>query len=390
MNSVQMINTITYVIIFAIVAIVILAAILCIVYFMSKKKKEDLPQGEMGTKDKEIKKPKTFGVESVMNFMEFDRIEDNMIEEKNGAKYVMVIECQGINYDLMSEVEKNAVEEGFIQFLNTIRHPVQIYTQTRTINLDSSLETYKGKVKEIEDKLQRLEISFKEMQSSGRYTQEQLAKAKYELTKQRNLAEYGKDIIYNTEKMSSNKNVLNQKYYVIVPYYTDELGQNNFDKQEIRGMAFSELYTRCQSIINTLSVCGVNGKILTSNELADLLYVAYNRDESDVYKLDTMLNTNYDVLYTTAPDVIDKRIKALDEQLQRDALKLANEKIQEVKSEKEKLLEKKEKSFDEILIEIAKDLLKKNKLRIGKDVAEKAIEKIDEESKTKPKKKEAK
>ena len=100
--------------------------------------------------------------------------------------------------------------------------------------------------------------------------------------------------------------------------------------------------------------------------------------------------TNYDVLYTTAPDVIDKRIKALDEQLQRDALKLANEKIQEVKSEKEKLLEKKEKSFDEILIEIAKDLLKKNKLRIGKDVAEKAIEKIDEESKTKPKKKEAK
>ena len=37
MNSVQMINTITYVIIFAIVAIVILAAILCIVYFMSKK-----------------------------------------------------------------------------------------------------------------------------------------------------------------------------------------------------------------------------------------------------------------------------------------------------------------------------------------------------------------
>ena len=46
--------------------------------------------------------------------------------------------------------------------------------------------------------------------------------------------------------------------------------------------------------------------------------------------------------------------------------------------------------MDEILIEMAKDLLRKKKLRIGKDVAEKAIEKIDEESKTKPKKKEAK
>ena len=164
----------------------------------------------------------------------------------------------------------------------------------------------------------------------------------------------------------------------------------NLNEEEKLNRVFSELYMRAQSLTRALFVCSVKSKVMTSTDLAELLYVAYNRDESDVYKLDTMLNTNYDVLYTTAPDVIDKRIKALDEQLQKDALKLANEKIQEVKSEKEKLLEKKEKSFDEILIEIAKDLLKKNKVRIGKGVAEKAIEKIDEESKTKPKKKEAK
>ena len=29
-----------------------------------------------------------------------------MISQKNGSKYVMVVECQGINYDLMSEVDK--------------------------------------------------------------------------------------------------------------------------------------------------------------------------------------------------------------------------------------------------------------------------------------------
>ncbi len=379
MAGVEMINTIYYVIMFAIVAIVILAVILCIVYFMSKKKKEDLPQGELENKNKETKKSKTFGVESVMNFMEFDRIEDNMIEEKDGAKYVMVIECQGINYDLMSEVEKNAVEEGFIQFLNTIRHPVQIYTQTRTINLDSSLETYKEKVKEIEDKLQRLEISFKEMQSSGRYTQEQLEKAKYELTKQRNLAEYGKDIIYNTERMSSNKNVLNQKYYVIVPYYTEELGQNNFDKGEIRGMAFSELYTRCQSIINTLSVCGVNGKILTSNELADLLYVAYNRDESETYGLDKALRAGYDELYSTAPDVLDKKMKELDKQIEEEAYRKANEKVFEAKSEKQKALERKKETKEDIIDNLAKLIIEQNKAIIGRDVAETAKEKVDED-----------
>ena len=58
----------------------------------------------------------------------------------------MVVECQGINYDLMSQAEKVGVEEGFIQFLNTLSHPVQIYTQTRKINLESSIQTYKAEV----------------------------------------------------------------------------------------------------------------------------------------------------------------------------------------------------------------------------------------------------
>lgn len=95
----------------------------------------------------------------------------------------MVVECQGVNYDLMSEVEKNGVEEGFIQFLNTIRYPIQIYTQTRTINLEDSIRTYKDKVKEIEDNLHKQELSYNEMVKSGRYTKEQLQQAYYELTK---------------------------------------------------------------------------------------------------------------------------------------------------------------------------------------------------------------
>ena len=161
-------------------------------------------------KAKATTKAKTFAVESVIDFMEFEKVEDNMIVGKNGMKYLMVVECQGINYDLMSEIEKNSVEAGFIQFLNTIRHPVQIYVQTRTINLESSISTYRERVKQIEADYQKQEQRYKEMRSSGNYTREQLERAYYELTKQKNLTEYGKDIIYSTERMSLNKNVLNQ------------------------------------------------------------------------------------------------------------------------------------------------------------------------------------
>ena len=54
--------------------------------------------------------------------MQFDKIEDNMIIQDNGARYLMVIECEGINYDLMSQIEKTSIEAGFVQFLNTLRY----------------------------------------------------------------------------------------------------------------------------------------------------------------------------------------------------------------------------------------------------------------------------
>lgn len=374
------IETLTSILMIVIVVIVILLAILAIVYFNSKNKKEKKSKNSVIEKSNvKEQKSKNFAVESVMDFMEFDTVEDNMIVQKNGNKYIMVIECQGINYDLMSAVEKNSVEEGFIQFLNTIRHPIQIYVQTRTINLESSLQTYRDKVKEIEESLQREEAKYKEMTSSGNYTREQLNQAYYELTKQRNLAEYGKDIIYNTERMSLNKNVLNQKYYIIVPYYSEELGQNDFDKEEIKNLAFSELYTRCQSIVRTLAACEVNGKILNSYELIDLLYVAYNRDEQETYGIDKALRAGYDELYSTAPDVLDKKMETLNRKIEEEAFNKANEKVIEAQSAKEKALRRKENNMDNLIAQMAELIIEQNRATIGNDVANDAKARIRQE-----------
>lgn len=378
LNNPQMFISILTIII---IVICILLAILVIVYFTSKKKKEKPKTDNIVNEAEENKKQKTktFTVGSVMDFMEFDRIEDNMIVQKNGLKYIMVVECQGINYDLMSEVEKNSVEEGFIQFLNTIRHPIQIYVQTRTINLESSLQTYRDKVKEIEDRYNRQEMQYKEMQSSGRYTREQLSKAYYELVKQRNLKEYGKDIIYNTEKMSLNKNVLNQKYYIVVPYYPEELGENDFDKEEIKNLAFSELYTRCQSIISTLSACDVGGKVLTSNELAELLYVAYNRDEQEAFGLDKALQAGYDELYSTAPDVLDKKMRELDRRIEEEAYNKANEKVIEAQSAKARALRRKEDTMENLISQMAQLIIEQNRMAVGNDIANDAINRVKQE-----------
>lgn len=359
----------------------ILLIVLGIVYISSRTSQKDKSQKQ--TKDTpelaKTKRFKEYRTGSVLDFMEFDTVVDNMISQKNGSRYIMVVECQGINYDLMSEVEKNAVEEGFLQFLNSLRYPVQIYTQTRTVNLDSSIQTYKEKVREIETNLEKLDMQYKQMQRAGTYTKEQLDKAYYEYTKQRNLYEYGKDIVYSTEKMSLNKNVLNKKYYVVIPYYIEELGENSFDKEEQRNMAFSELYTRAQSTVRTLSVCGINAKVMNSNELVELLYVAYNRDEAEVYGLDKALKAGYDELYSTAPDVVDKQIKALDEQIEEEALELAKQKVYEARTEKQKMLQEKREKKRDLISEIADLIIAENSSVIGEDIAESAKSKIKQE-----------
>lgn len=377
------IKVLTIILTIVLAIMVMLLIILGLVYLSAKmKKKEDEnKQNNIQEGKNKAKKYKEYRTESIMDFMEFDTVVDNMISQKDGMRYIMVVECQGINYDLMSEVEKNSVEEGFIQFLNTLRHPVQIYTQTRTINLDSSIQNYKEKVKELQYDLEKQEMQYNQMVRSESYTQEQLNQAYFELTKQRNLYEYGKDIIYNTEKMSLNKNVLNKKYYVVIPYFVEELEAGNFDKQEQRNMAFSELYTRAQSVVRTLGVCGISARVMASDELVELLYMAYNRDEAEVYGLDKALKAGYDELYTTAPDVVEKQMKALDKEIEEEAIEKAKEKVTEARTEKQKALQEKKDNKRDLIDELAKLIIEENTQILGEDIAQSAIEKVDESKK---------
>ncbi len=318
--------------------------------------------------------------------MNFEKIEDNMIVRKSGQKYLMVIECQGVNYDLMSGLEKNSVEQGFLQFLNTLRYPIQIYVQTRTVNLESGLIKYKERVQAIRDRLLKKQMEYNRLEGLG-YSKEELTKAALEVTRERNLYEYGVDIVNSTERMSLNKNILRKHYYVIISYTPEEVSNSNYNDEEIKNMAFSDLYTKSQSIINALGVCSVNGKILDSAELAELLYIAYNRDESETYDLNKAINAGYDEMYTTAPDVLKKRMQEINKRIEEEARRKANDVIYETmeESEEEKRVKAKEKEMDDLIDQMAKMIIEENESIIGKDIAEKAKEKVTKRGR-KPKK----
>lgn len=377
-------NAITSLLSILLVVMLIILGILVTVYVVlrskAKKRERELEVADEKPTKMEEKTPEKesgYNKQSIFNFMEFEDIKDNMIVQKKGRRYVMVVECQGVNYDLMSGMEKVGVEEGFQQFLNTLRHPIQIYIQTRTVNLESSIETYKAKVKEIEDNYNNKEYDLKKMREAGYYSEEQIQNVEIEIAKLKNLLDYGKDIIRNTEKMSKNKNVLNKKYYIVISYSADELGNNNYDKEELSGMAFSELYTKSQSLIRTLSACSVSGRILNSLELAELLYVAYNRDEAETYDLEREIRAGVMEMYSTSPDVFDKKLKILDKQIENEAIDLANRNIEKAKSNLERMVEKKENEKEELVKQMAKIILEENQDYIGEDVAQEAIKELE-------------
>ena len=262
-----------------------------------------------------------FNKTDIMKFMEFDKIEDDMIIQEGGNKFVMVLKCQGINYDLMSEPEMLAVEEGFSNFLNTLKYPIQLYVQSRSLNLEDSINSYKERLEGLRTDYQKKETEVYNIKRANKLTLKEKEALDFEVKKQRILLEYGADIINYVEKMSLNKNILQRKYYVVISYYTSELGlATNFTKEEAHDLAYSELYTRCRSVSSALLPCGVDAQIMKSDELAEMLYIAYNKDDADVYNIKKAIDNGFYRLYSTAQDVLEKKQIAIDNKVREQAV----------------------------------------------------------------------
>ena len=386
MEDNQITNLLT--IFLAIFGVILFTLIIVYVVLLMKSKKKDKKVESKDQLNKNSTNPKekddtiTESLTNIDKFIEFEKIEDNMIIQKERQKYIMVVECQGINYDLMSGVEKNAVEQGFLQFLNSLRDPIENYIQAKTVNLEDSINRYRKKVNQIEEELYKREQEYELIMEDVMASKEDKQRALFAVTKQRNLYEYGVDVISDTEKMSKNSNILNKNYYIVIPFYVSDLGENDYSEYnayEIRNIAFSELYTRSQAIIRTLTACDVKGKILNSKELVELLYIAYNREHEENYSFDRALKAQYDKLYTTAEDVYRKRIKELDRQIEERAVQKARENIDIARSELEQQAREKSDRMDELINGLAKIILEENKEYLGEEIVDKATENIEKE-----------
>ena len=316
--------------------------------------------------------------ERVHDFLGFDSVDNGMIIRKDRKEFIMVLLCNGVNFDLRSEREKLAIEEGFLQFLNTLKNPVQLYVQTRSLNFTDIIKDYKDRTeifkKEIDDLAEKMKKALATSQ------EEKYRKYEYLYNNKRRLWEYAQDTLMYTERLNRNRNVLEQKTYIIVSYYAEELGQRgeNYTQEERESIIFSELFTRCNNISNALRGSSISSRVLNSEELVELLFNAFNRDELENINLKNYLENEADKLYTTSQDVLNKRKKMLQEEINIQGIELATQSITKADKKRKKEIEELEKNKNEKIKEKAKVTLEQYKSSFEENLYKDAQNIIDE------------
>ena len=324
------------------IAVGIFGAILAVILFSkgdNKSKKNVEGQGKAENANAEVVAPvlnneqakstkqvlqkndKNVPRKDMFEFMEFDKIADNMIIQNKGNKFTMVIQCKGINYDLMSEVEQMSVEEGFITFLNTLKFPIQLYVQARAVDLKKSMDIYKNSVDELQSQFRMADDEYKAAANELNMNYDKVREAKDERDKYAHILDYAQDITRYVEKISLNKHVLQRKFYILLSYNKSDVAATaEFTKEELYDICQRELFTRAQTLVSSLSSCSVQGKILNSNEIAELLYISYNRDDEKLLDIRTALDSGFYRLYSTSKDVFQKKEELMQKQVEEEAL----------------------------------------------------------------------
>lgn len=203
---------------------------------------------------------------STQNSLQIAEIRDGIVIMSDGS-FRSVIMVKSINFDLMSPQEREAVEYSYQGFLNSLYFPVQIFTRSQKVDLRPYIE-----------KLDKIRSEHDNML----------------------LALLMEDYIAFMSDLSVQTNIMDKKFYVVVPYIPAVDGQKAveasknfvgtlfgvFSKKEQHitineaelEAAKTELRNRVQATLGGLLQCGIQGLPLDTQELIELYYDAYNPD----------------------------------------------------------------------------------------------------------------
>lgn len=203
---------------------------------------------------------------STQNMLQIAEIRDGIVIMNDGS-FRSVIMAKSINFDLMSRQEQEGVESGYQAFLNSLYFPIQIFVRSQKVDIRPYIE-----------KLDKIRSEHDNML----------------------LALLMEDYIGYVSELSTQTNIMDKKFYIVIPFFPKADVQKAFtqSKNFFSGLTNIiskkqahvvinekdledgkiELRNRVQSVLGGLMQCGVQALPLDTQELIELYYDTYNPD----------------------------------------------------------------------------------------------------------------
>ncbi len=202
---------------------------------------------------------------SAQNSLLFSEMRENMVIMSDG-NFRAVVQCQSINFDLMSAREREAIEFSYQNFLNSLYFPIQVLIRSRRVDIGPYI-----------DRLMRI-----------RQSQDNML-----------LNVLMDDYVGFIDILSQEANIMDKSFYIVVPFYP--AGDMNVIKKQAKGLfdsffggnkettvtkidqttyekAKDEIKNRVDSVMSGLFQMGIKSGQLNTRQLGELFYNAYNPD----------------------------------------------------------------------------------------------------------------
>lgn len=238
------------------------------------------------TPDKSPENKKQSGPISTQNTLLFSEMRENMIIMSDGS-FRAVIECESINFDLMSSREREGIEFSYQNFINSLYFPIQILVRSRRVDIGPYLDRLADIRRNQDNMLLNVLMD---------------------------------DYMDFIDILAQEANIMDKSFYVVVPYYP--AGDTNAFKQQTKGLfssffsgkkeatvtkidqvtytkAKDEIKNRIDSVMSGLFQIGVKSWQLNTRQLGELFYTSYNPDTSSRESLSEIDPSELTTTYVT-------------------------------------------------------------------------------------------
>ncbi len=190
---------------------------------------------------------------STQEFVPIERVRDGIVILKTGEIRAVLI-TNSLNLGLKSEDEQQAILSQFQNFLNSLDFPVQIFIQSRKLNIKPYMDLLQERSSEVKEDLLKIQIH-----------------------------EYMGFITKFTEE----SNIMTKHFFITIPYFStgpqssgllpvaSKGADSNFESARI------QLEQRTLTVIQGLSRFGLRAQRLGTEEVVELFYKLFNPGEGN-------------------------------------------------------------------------------------------------------------